>query len=436
MAKGPALFHWLVSVGALLLAGCGRPADVAEAPPPPPSIPRLTNEVQVAPAPPTEPAGVVEDGPSNANLPVYELKMAQNEFLAVERNPFSNDTRPATFVANGQVYEGVRIRVRGAFSRSWPKKSLKIIFRQDKLFDGHHSLDLNSGWRDPAFVRETLAYKVYALCGAPAPISRMVRLNLNGHFLGLFVQVEQPDKGFLNRLNLKGASVYKATSRSNRADERDLGPEQAYQAHYNKETQKNSGYGELQQFCHGLEETQDVLDFFNRNIDLEKYINFLVATVLIQNWDGFDKNHFLVYDGQGSRKWFVVPWDLDRTFGDHWNWSFEESRLPVMLGTRQLPGVTGWNRIEERFFNEPTLRARFLDRLAEMLEKEFTPEKLFPVLDQLEQQISADAVRDRRRWPGAPGDLHSAIEGIKTFITERRTYLRSELKRLRSLAAR
>jgi hypothetical protein len=46
------------------------------------------------------------------------------------------------------------VRHRGQWARSWPKKPLKIFFNQDKLFEGHGSLNLNSGWRDPAFVRE------------------------------------------------------------------------------------------------------------------------------------------------------------------------------------------------------------------------------------------------------------------------------------------
>src|SRR5262245_55798302 len=166
----------------------------------------------------------------------------------------------------------------------------------------------------------------------------MVRLDMNGQFRGLYVEVEQPDKAFLKRLNLKGATVIKAISRSNQADERDLGDENSYRGHYDLETQKAEGYRELQSFCHDVEHATNTLDFFTRRVDLEKYINYLAATVLTQNWDGFNKNHFLVYEGGGSKKWFVVPWDLDRTFGDHWNWSFDVAELPVLLGTQQMPG--------------------------------------------------------------------------------------------------
>jgi spore coat protein H len=366
------------------------------------------------------------------NLPRYELHIAAADLDALENNPGSNDTHPATFKAGGKVYNGVKVRVRGSWSRTWPKKSFKILFDHGAPFEGQRSINLNSGWRDPAFVREPLAYYVYEVCGVPAPRSRMVRLDVNGRFGGLYVQVEQPGKEFLSRVGLAGASVYKAGSRGRDADERDLGSEEAYRACYSKETQKTESFTELQQFCHDLDTAADKLDFFKRHVDLERYVNYLAATALIQHWDGFNKNHLLVHDTRGSQKWMVIPWDLDRTFGDHWNGSFTETRLPLLLGTRNLPGVTGWNRLEDKFCREPALRIRLLNRLAELLDKEFTQEKMFPVLERLEKEIASDAPRDRSKWPGANPDIHSEIAHLKTFIEQRRKFLLRETERLRA----
>lgn len=76
------------------------------------------------------------------------------------------------------------------------------------MFDGPRALNLNSNWRDPAFIREQLAYHIHPICGVPAPETRMVKLNLNGESHGVFLQVEQPEKPFLRRLGLKAATVY------------------------------------------------------------------------------------------------------------------------------------------------------------------------------------------------------------------------------------
>jgi len=357
--------------------------------------------------------------------------MELKDLRALERNPGSDETHPATFVADGEIYDHVQVRFRGEWARSWPKKPFKIFFSREKPFAGHHSLNLNSGWRDPAFVRETLAYRVYALCGVPASSSRMVRLHLNGQFRGLYVEVEQVDKTLLSRFNLKGAGLFKAISDDNQGDERDHGSAAAFARHYENETEKTNDLRELQGFCHELATATNTLEFFTRRVDLDKYINYLAATVFIQHWDCFNKNHFLVHDRRGSEKWSVLPWDLDRTFGDHWSRSFNQANLPILLGTRQSPGVTGWNRLQDRFFSEPALRARFLDRLAQLLERELTTDKLFLVLDQLEADIGPEAALDRSRWPGPTEDLHDGIAGVKSYIERRRTWLQREIKQLR-----
>jgi hypothetical protein len=66
-----------------------------------------------------------------------------------------------------------------------------------------------------------------------------------------------------------------------------------------------------------------------------------------------------------------------------------------------------------------------------LLEKEFTPAKLFPILDALEADIGPEAALDRARWSGPSGGLHNGIAGVKSYIERRRAYLESELKILR-----
>ncbi len=436
MKEGSSQRGRIVPLLACLLLGLGfalwvanRQQEEASAPTPQPGQRRFFTPA-ASPSPVELPLQA-EASLSGSKLPLYELKIAPGDLRSIEAASFGNTTFPASFTAAGKVYDGVKIRPRGSWSRSWPKKSLKILFDHQNSFQGERSLNLNSGWRDPAFVREVLAYKVYAACGVPASKAQMVRLQVNGRFRGLYVEVEEVDKEFLSRRNLKGGALYKTASRSRNTDERELANEESYRSAYTKETKKTESYHELAEFCHELASATDTFAFFDKYMDIEEYINYLAATVLIQHWDGFNKNHYLVYDGQGSPKWRVIPWDLDRTFGDHWHMTFDEAQLPVLLGTRASPGVTGWNRLEERFFTEPKLRLRFLDRLSELLDKEFTTAKLFPVLDQLEAETTAAAELDRALWPSPAGDLHGGIAGVKSFIERRRGYLQNEIPKLR-----
>jgi hypothetical protein len=356
------------------------------------------------------------------------LIVSADEWEKLQRVPRSDERHPAKFKTGNEEYS-VEIRHRGDWARSWPKKPLKIFFQKDKDFEGQHVLNLNPNWRDPAFIREQLAYHIYAACDVPASKTRMVKLNVNGRFHGVFLEVEQPAKSFLNRVGLKGAVVYKGNSSALRSDESDLGAEASFRSNYEKQTHKDESYQDLQSFCHDLAVATDVAGFFNARVDLNRYVNFLAGSALTQNWDWFSKNHFLVYDAQGSKKWLVIPWDLDRTLGDHWAGPFDAADLPLQLGTRAQPATIGWNKLFNAFYKEPSLRKRLLDRIEVLLEKEFTEEKLFPLLDRWESEISADVALDRKRWPSLNGgNIHTGIAGVKQYIKDRRAFLFAEIK--------
>src|SRR5262245_56116604 len=101
----------------------------------------------------TAPARTDTAGP----LPSYELKISASELAKLQRTPQSDDRHPATFTASDKEY-AVEVRYRGDWARTWLKKPLKIFFTDDKAFNGQHVLNLNPNWRDPAFIREQLAY--------------------------------------------------------------------------------------------------------------------------------------------------------------------------------------------------------------------------------------------------------------------------------------
>ena len=450
------LYSWIWLVLLVYLGAC-KPADsqpeIAKAPARPtttdsrPSAEADRVELTSPSAAPPESAEPVATPPSTAlataaqpvgdtdffpaTLVPYELRLDRAALKRLNASPYSDETCPASLLADGGKYDGVRVRYRGQWARSWPKKPFKIFLPKETPYHGYPALNLNSPWRDPSLLREVLAYHIYAACGAPAPRARVVRLLINGQFEGLYVDVEQPKRQFLKRIGMPKAAIYKALGRSNASDERDLGTTKRYEAQYEKETREAEGFDELQKFCRGLATAADAPEFFEQHVDVERLVNYLAAGVLVQNWDCYNKNHHLVHDVEGSGKWFPTPWDVDRTLGDHWNGSFDAFDLPVFLGTRRLPGVTGWNRLEETFLSVPAYRSRFLARLEVLIQSEFTPAKLYPVVDRWASQIAADAKVDRARWHGGDISFQSGVIQLKRYIEKRRAFLHREVTDLR-----
>jgi spore coat protein H len=363
--------------------------------------------------------------PVRTSLPVYHLIIDPQALRSLQGSVRSNRLWPAVFAAGGEVHDRVGVRFRGDWARSWPKKSWKIVFPPDGRFRGARRTNLNSSWRDPAFVREVLAYEIYRDCGALSLEARMVRLHLNGSFFGLFTEVESPRGEFLSRHGIRGSTIYKAVSRMNMADERPFESVEELRRHYSIETGSVADHDELWRFLKGIAEAEDAGAFCRAHVDIPRYVNYLCASAILQNWDSFSKNHFLVCRPE-AETWCEVPWDLDRTLGDTSEWSFDGTNLPLLLGTEQFPGSIGWNRLQDRFLRDPALLRLFQTRLFELLGTVFTEEKIGARLDALADSIAAEADLDRQRW-GGEADWRGGIEGVKRYVAGRRKFLLEEL---------
>lgn len=364
-----------------------------------------------------------------------DLRMTPAAIQQLEANKHSNETVDANLTTDGVTNVPVKVRYRGRWSRSWDKSPLKV-FVPTNAIDGRSSLNLNSTYRDPSWIRERLAYHVHEAAGVPASKTRFVEVRFNSKFHGAYVDVEQVDSHFLKARGLKGGEAYKAVGAGAAADERRLSPEIRYQREYEKQTKGKTNYQSLVAFCEALDKTTDVDRFFQEHVDLDRYINYLAANILIQNWDGLNKNHVLVREPGPSGKWFVVPWDVDRTFGD-WPAStsggaFNMYKLPIELGIQSSPGVTGWNRLQNRFWQSKALRNRLATRLEQLLATEFTAARLDPVIDAWAAEIRTRADVDRLAWgTGSQMGLAGGIREIKDFIAHRRTFVEAALPALR-----
>lgn len=66
---------------------------------------------------------------------------------------------------------------------------------------------------------------------------------------------------------------------------------------------------------------QTMREEISARYDITSMINMIIHGIVTSNIDGFGKNaNFLTYDG---KKWYVMPYDLDETFGNSWIASFQ-----------------------------------------------------------------------------------------------------------------
>ena len=369
----------------------------------------------------------VYDDSVQTGVPLYFLILPQGRFAALLRDT-SNRRFTATLVYDGVVYDRIEVRQRGAFARSWLKKSLKVIFNRDRLFEGQKRINLNSGWRDPAFLRELIAYDIHRRVGSLYSNVRVVRVHADGEFHGTFLEVEQPTDEYLDRQGLEDAVWMKADSPNNVSDERAFARAADYVVHYPRETFSDEAHEDLHAFCTKLAESQrgeENLENLLESLDIEDFINYLVANEFISNWDSFNKNHFIGHDRSGTGKWHMGPWDLDRTLGDSCSGPFDAFDQDIHLGRSRDPGCTGWNRVYQRFFEEPELVSMYYERLLTFLLDEFDEETYIAELEELVAKIGSDVDADRARWNNdSSGNVwRGGVRVVEQYIRNRKSFM-------------
>ena len=116
-------------------------------------------------------------------------------------------TRSSVFF-NGEFYDNVFTRVRGASSEGVSKKSYKFDFNT-----GHHfrfapgvprvdEINVNTTFQDKAYIRPQLTYESYAAAGVVGSDADTWRVQQNGAFFSVASFVEQVDADLLDRKGL------------------------------------------------------------------------------------------------------------------------------------------------------------------------------------------------------------------------------------------
>lgn len=332
------------------------------------------------------------------------------------------------------VYDHVEVRAR--------KGGLKVHFHDDARLEGMSGLNLIFEASPRYVLAEALGYEVFRRAGVLTPSSGHVRLFLDGEPIGYYLMVEQPGQAFLGRQGRDNdGNLYKL-----------LWYGQGLVGQHEKKTHRNTGHQDLAAVVHGLNRASgdEQWDFIRQHFRVDEMASYYAACMCIQNWDGFFNNYFAYHDPRPGGKWELIPWDLDKTWGDYDGASppYDWYSLPLrygMNGDRRFRfaffgggpwGGEPWWRPPGYFSGpllaNPQFRSRFLARLRELCETVFTPEVLGPVIDDLEAQLEPEVIlRGQLQHRDAARLLEEFRVDIQSFrdqLTHRRAFLLKELR--------
>lgn len=289
----------------------------------------------------------------------------------------------------GKFYDNIYVRQRGnATNGSSQKFDFNKGFPAD-LADGMTSVgevNMNAQGADGTYVRQVLAFDSFREAGAPACLSIPVQMRLNGNFDRVGIMIEQVDGDFLKRNGMDNeGALYKFVQRSNLRpglNDTAVGTE--------KKIPEDADFSDLQALIDGLKQSlagtniensgtliYTEYDKMNRHLFLFDHlnvpavVNYMAATILVQDTDDTRKNFYMYRDTFGSGEWEPLPWDKDFTFGI--GESAGDAAKHPFWGDAQHknPNANQWNVLFDAMNNDATMRAMLLRRLRTQMDEQY-----------------------------------------------------------------
>lgn|GEM_PF-1477188 len=373
----------------------------------------------------------------------------------------TTDVENQTYYPCELQYEGIDYttgqtlcRLQGYSSRKkYPKKSFRIKFPEDADHPGYsRKIILKADYNDPTFMRSMLSFETSRrLTKVPTPHLRYRRLDVNGEYYGLFVEIERISGDFMDdRGRDSTQSIYDADFTPPYGGLVPLESYDQYPRYYQKrdyvedepmtdliELIENTLWEDYKLMDHGvtsLARTDDA-------VHLEKYMDYAATMALIQNIDTIENNYTFSWQKiDGKDAWEFYPWDMDISFGCQWN---AENRNALCRGlTSEMWWLSGlaldgveigvgndvWcNMLLHLTLNHPWTRKRYEDNLCAFAHSNWWNDQLPRFVKAISETIKQEVEDDPNDLTTSYEEWQSDVDLLLQFVKDRKTYLENEL---------
>jgi hypothetical protein len=319
------------------------------------------------------------------------------------------DWYAADVTIGGQVVRGAGLRKKGFLgSLDVDRPSLKIEF--DRFVPGQklvgvERLTLNNMRQDPGIINSCLAYGLMTQMGIAAPRCAFARVRVNTFDLGVYAHVEAIKKPFLRRhFGSDDGNLYEGTI----SDFRD-GFLATWEPKNNEDDLDRSA---LERVATALDAPDDALmDALDAVIDLDGFLTFWAAEVLLGHWDGYagNINNTFVYVDPSDGRLRFIPWGADALF-----------TAPANL-TDAPASVLARGALANRLYAHPTGRAAYHAKLRKLLAEAWDESAIAAEIDRMAALVGAELP------PSTQSAFALAIESKKVWVEDRRAAIEAEL---------
>lgn len=334
-----------------------------------------------------------------AQVKEYFITCNPDEFAYIYEHWEEDIDIPVTLTYNGITWTNNTMRIRGDGTRMYPKKSLKVKFNGTPFADGKNTLNFNAEYEDKSYIRAFVSSQVFNMTGQHCFVTEHARLYLNGEFLGLYNRTENMDKQFLeeNGYDPTG-NLFKATY--------DGACLSIYDSLSFWEQKTGTGNKEdLAQFIADINEVSidNFHNFCAENLNYDQVINMIACNMVLSNQSTYYHNYYMFHDINGTGKWEMLPWDLDKT-------------LSVYSWRNHTYSSAPWapdNPYLEKAILNPITTADIKTRANQIFQQVLNPDVFWPKIDSLVAVLQTSVAQD------TTDDIQNLDEWLAQVLVEK-----------------
>ena len=338
-----------------------------------------------------------------SHIPVIDIHIDEYDLDKLLNNRTLNINVPCKIEYRDCSYKA-EIRAAGAGARFYPKWSFKITLQKGKTIEGLNEFNLSAQVLDRTMMKTSISSNLYKAAGFPVFFSCHTFLRVNRKDYGLYLIIEKIDKPFFEERNIGVIELYKLIFKAKLSFNTNFYPQFGIKKIFPDDNNLESMV-ELIKMADSCK-ADNVFSQLGKLIDIDNYLMYSAASILLNNWDGYENNVYF-YRPDFNTAFKVVPWDFDKCF------DYEFVR-----------GMSGENGILDKLFQNDSAFALYKEKIKYLLEYHFTEDNILHTIDSLYNIIEFSYSLDPQL---KYYDFDKEALLLKEFIRNRRNYFKENI---------
>jgi hypothetical protein len=322
------------------------------------------------------------------------------------------------------------IEIYGAYTRSFPQKSLSVKFKNDygstaleyPLFPGFDvttfkSLILRNSGNDFQYThfRDAMMQTLIKDLDIDYLEYRPAAAYINGEYWGIYNIREKISEHYI-------------------ANRHGIDPDNIDMLEGNMKVVHGDAlhYSELVDYISNNDmSTDEAYSYVDSTIDLDNCLLYWAAHVYYNSQDWPANNLKYWRERSKNGKWRWILFDLDFGFNLYETTGQSENHVYyIFSGVETRPGSNPpWSTfLPRKLVENPKIRTKYVNLVADLLNTNFKSDWVVNIINQMAAHIANEGVKHRQRWGISQSTFNSHIQRMIAFAQERPAYLRDFIR--------